>query len=138
MEQAWINAILGGLLIGLSASILLITYGRVLGVSGITGRISEFNKHDTAWRFLFVLGIIAGGYIASKIWPENFVNLRDGSANYLRMAIAGFIVGYGTKMGRGCTSGHGVCGVGRLSPRSIIATLIFITFGVATVAILGR
>jgi hypothetical protein len=87
---------------------------------------------------LFVLGIIAGGYIASKIWPENFVNLRDGSANYLRMAIAGFIVGYGTKMGRGCTSGHGVCGVGRLSPRSIIATLIFITFGVATVAILGR
>jgi uncharacterized protein len=137
MEPAWINATLGGLIIGGAASTFLLLEGRVLGVSGITGRISEFNKGDTAWRILFVLGSLLGGFMASKIWPENFSNLIADS-NYLRLGIAGLLVGFGTKMGGGCTSGHGVCGIGRLAPRGIIATLTFMVLGVLTVFVLGR
>jgi uncharacterized membrane protein YedE/YeeE len=137
MEPSWINAIWGGLIIGASAASFLLFEGRVLGVSGITGRISELTKGDTAWRILFVLGAILGGFIASNIWPENFSNLISES-NYLRLAAAGLLVGFGTKMGNGCTSGHGVCGIGRLSPRGIVATLTFMAFGVLTVLILGR
>ena len=137
MEPSWINAIWGGLIIGASAAAFLLLEGRVLGVSGITGRISEFTRGDTAWRVVFVVGTILGGFIASNIWPENFSNLISES-NYLRLAAAGVLVGFGTKMGNGCTSGHGVCGIGRLSPRGIVATLTFMAFGVLTVFILGR
>ncbi len=137
MEPSWINAIWGGLIIGASAALFLLFEGRVLGVSGITGRISELAKGDTAWRILFVLGAILGGFIASNIWPENFSNIISES-NYLRLAAAGLLVGFGTKMGNGCTSGHGVCGIGRLSPRGIVATITFMAFGVLTVFILGR
>jgi uncharacterized membrane protein YedE/YeeE len=137
MEPSWINAIWGGLIIGASAGAFLLFEGRVLGVSGITGRISEFTKGDTAWRIIFVLGAILGGFVASNIWPENFSNIISES-NYLRLAVAGLLVGFGTKMGNGCTSGHGVCGIGRLSPRGIVATLTFMAFGVLTVFILGR
>jgi uncharacterized membrane protein YedE/YeeE len=137
MEPSWINAIWGGLIIGASAAAFLLLEGRVLGVSGITGRISEFTRGDTAWRVVFVVGTILGGFIASNIWPENFSNLISES-NYLRLAAAGLLVGFGTKMGNGCTSGHGVCGIGRLSPRGIAATLTFMAFGVLTVFILGR
>lgn len=137
MEQSWLNAIYGGLLIGLASGLLLLTYGRVLGVSGIVGKISDFTPGDLAWRVLFFLGLVSGGFIASQLWPENFTNIR-GSENYLRFAIAGVIVGYGTRLGSGCTSGHGVCGIGRLSPRSIVATMTFIAVGILTVAIFGR
>jgi len=137
MELSWINAIWGGLIIGASAAAFLLFEGRVLGVSGITGRISEFTKGDTAWRVLFVFGTILGGFMASHIWPENFSNIISGN-NYPRLAAAGLLVGFGTKMGNGCTSGHGVCGIGRLSPRGIVATLTFMVFGVLTVFILGR
>lgn len=137
MELSWINAIWGGLIIGASAAAFLLLEGRVLGVSGITGRISEFTKGDTVWRVVFVVGAVLGGFIASNIWPENFSNLISES-NYLRLAAAGVLVGFGTKMGNGCTSGHGVCGIGRLSPRGIVATLTFMAFGVLTVFILGR
>jgi uncharacterized membrane protein YedE/YeeE len=137
MEPSWINAILGGLIIGGAASSFLLLEGRVLGVSGITGRISELNKGDTLWRMLFVIGSIVGGYIAAQIWSENFKNIIEGS-NYTRLGIAGLLVGFGTKMGNGCTSGHGVCGIGRLSTRSILATITFMFFGAFTVYILGR
>jgi uncharacterized membrane protein YedE/YeeE len=137
MEPSWINAIWGGLIIGASAAAFLLFEGRVLGVSGITGRISELGKGDTAWRVVFVLGALLGGFVASNIWPENFSNLISES-NYLRLAAAGLLVGFGTKMGNGCTSGHGVCGIGRLSPRGIVATITFMAFGVLTVFILGR
>lgn len=137
MEPAWINAILGGLIIGIAASVFLLLEGRVLGVSGITGRISELNKGDTLWRVLFVFGSLVGGFAASKIWPENFSNLISAS-NYTRIAIAGLLVGFGTKMGHGCTSGHGVCGIGRLSPRGIVATITFMALGVLTVLVVGR
>jgi uncharacterized membrane protein YedE/YeeE len=137
MEPAWINAIFGGLIIGAAASAFLLLEGRVLGVSGITGRISELNKGDTLWRILFVLGALLGGFVASQIWPQNFSNLISGS-NYPRLAMAGLLVGFGTKMGNGCTSGHGVCGIGRLSPRGIVATLTFMAMGILTVVVIGR
>lgn len=138
MEQSWIHAIYGGLLVGLAAAILLATYGRVLGVSGIVGRISDFNKYDTAWRALFFIGTVVGGYLGFRLWPEHFATIRNSDPDYLRLAVAGVIVGVGTKMANGCTSGHGVCGIGRLSPRSVFATMTFIGFGMATVAIIGR
>jgi uncharacterized protein len=137
MEPAWINAIFGGLIIGAGASAFLLLEGRVLGVSGITGRISELNKGDTLWRILFVLGSLLGGFVASQIWPENFSNLISAS-NYTRLAIAGLLVGFGTKMGNGCTSGHGVCGIGRLSPRGVVATVTFMALGILTVVVIGR
>jgi uncharacterized membrane protein YedE/YeeE len=137
MEPAWINAILGGLIIGAAASAFLLLEGRILGVSGITGRISEFNKGDTLWRILFVAGAVLGGFFASQIWPENFINLISGS-NYPRLAMAGLLVGFGTKMGNGCTSGHGVCGIGRLSPRGVVATVTFMALGILTVVVIGR
>ena len=137
MEPAWINAILGGLIIGGAASAFLLLEGRVLGVSGITGRISEFTRGDTLWRILFVLGSVVGGFFASQIWPENFINLISGS-NYTKLAVAGVLVGFGTKMGNGCTSGHCVCGIGRLSPRGIVATVTFMALGILTVFTIGR
>ncbi len=137
MEPAWINAILGGLIIGAAASAFLLLEGRILGVSGITGRISELNKGDTLWRILFVLGSLLGGFVASQIWPENFSNLISGT-NYPRLAMAGLLVGFGTKMGNGCTSGHGVCGIGRLSPRGVVATVTFMALGILTVVVIGR
>lgn len=137
MEPAWINAIFGGLIIGAAASAFLLLEGRILGVSGITGRISELNKGDTLWRILFVLGSLLGGFVASQIWPENFINLISAS-NYTRLAIAGLLVGFGTKMGNGCTSGHGVCGIGRLSPRGVVATVTFMALGILTVVVIGR
>jgi uncharacterized membrane protein YedE/YeeE len=137
MEPAWVNAILGGLIIGAAASAFLLLEGRVLGVSGITGRISEFKKDDTLWRILFVFGSVVGGFFASRIWPENFSNLISGS-DYVKLAVAGVLVGFGTKMGNGCTSGHGVCGIGRLSPRGLVATVTFMALGILTVVVIGR
>lgn len=136
MEPAWLNAIYGGLVIGASAAFLLLAEGRVLGVSGITGRIAEWNKGDTAWRIFFIVGCLGGGFLGAKFWPENFSNLQANS-DYVRLAIAGLLVGFGTKMGSGCTSGHGVCGIGRLSPRGIIATLIFMALGAFSVFLRG-
>ncbi len=138
MEQSWIDAIFGGVIIGLAAGLLLMTYGRVLGISGISGRIIEFKRGETAWRVMFICGVMAGGFLSFKIWPDHFATLKGGSLNLIRVSIAGVIVGFGTRMGGGCTSGHGVCGIGRLSPRSIIATMIFIISGAITVAVIGR
>jgi uncharacterized membrane protein YedE/YeeE len=136
MESAWINAIIGGAIIGIAASILLLTFGRVLGVSGIVGRIYELSKNDFAWRVMFLAGTMAGGYVAFKLWPENFQNIQ-ADTGFLKLAGAGLLVGFGTKLGNGCTSGHGVCGIGRASPRGLAATCTFILFGILTVAILG-
>ncbi len=137
MESAWLHAMGGGLIIGLAAALLLLTYGRVLGVSGIVARIHELNRNDTLWRLMFVAGLVAGGFLASQIWPDNFVTIKAGDES-LKWGLAGVIVGMGTKMANGCTSGHGVCGIGRLSPRGLAATCVFILFGVITVALLGR
>ncbi|HET8936183.1 MAG TPA: YeeE/YedE thiosulfate transporter family protein [Polyangiales bacterium] len=121
------SSALGGILIGIAASILLIGSGRIAGVSGILGGILVPTRGDRLWRWLFMLGLISAGGIASLCAPE----LIAPSPRPLPLVIsAGLLVGVGTRLGNGCTSGHGVCGISRLSLRSLVATAMFIATGI--------
>lgn len=131
MHQDWINALIGGSIIGISVSLMLLLNGRVTGISGIINGILTPAKGDTAWRVLFVLGLLAGGLTVSAFNPETFSGQLP-TENWT-IVVAGLLVGFGTILGSGCTSGHGVCGLSRLSPRSMIATMTFIAAGVAAV-----
>jgi len=135
MEQSWINALAGGALIGLSATIHLLFSGRVTGVSGIVFGILKPLKGDTLWRVKFVIGLVIGGLIGAGFQAEPFVNTTDRSMMFL--IVAGLLVGFGTRLGSGCTSGHGVCGISRLSPRSLAATASFMVAGIATVFVIN-
>jgi hypothetical protein len=126
----WTRALAGGVLIGLSASFLLIFNGRVAGISGIVGGIVHPTAGDVAWRTLFVAGLVVGGLVALVALPGAF---GPSSGGVVTAVIAGLFVGVGTRLGNGCTSGHGVCGLSRFSPRSLIATLTFIGTGALTV-----
>ena len=121
----------GGLLIGLSSMLLLLTLGRIAGVSGIVwGAITD---PDRSWRLQFIVGLIAGTAAIHAFTGKPLPAAADGP---ILLAVgAGLLVGFGTRLGSGCTSGHGVCGIGRRSVRSIVATLVFIAAGVATVAL---
>ncbi len=130
----WIRALQGGALIGLSASLMLAFNGRVTGISGIVGGLLIPRPGDIAWRALFVMGLLVGGFIAMGISPAAF---SRGVAAPGVVAVAGLLVGFGTRVGNGCTSGHGVCGISRLSPRSLAATVTFITAGAVTVLATG-
>jgi uncharacterized membrane protein YedE/YeeE len=125
----WItNAWLGGLLIGLASTLLLLALGRVAGISGIVSGILVPAK-DRIWRVGFVLGLVLGGAAAML-----FLGVVPVSSSPLYLlALAGLLVGFGTVMGAGCTSGHGICGVARLSKRSIVATIVFMAAGILTV-----
>ena len=123
----------GGVLIGIAASMLLLFSGRIAGVSGIFGG-TLFNKgKERAWRFSFIAGLIAGGVLLYIINAEFFEN--SSGRGLLAVTIAGLLVGIGTRVGGGCTSGHGVCGIGRLSGRSLVATVTFVFAGMVTVAL---
>jgi uncharacterized membrane protein YedE/YeeE len=134
MNPAWINALLGGMVIGLSVSLMLLFNGRVTGISGIINGALNNVKGDTAWRWAFVGGLLAGGFAMNAIRPDLFVN--ELNTQTPTIIVAGLLVGFGTIMGSGCTSGHGVCGLSRMSPRSLVATLTFIAAGMASVALL--
>ncbi len=124
-------SILGGLLIGLGASLLLLSTGKVAGVSGISSGILQ-NKHgDRAWRYIFIFGLICSSLIWILIWPERFESIQNPEV--LRLVISGVMVGFGTRLARGCTSGHGICGMARGSRASIVATCVFIMTAVLTV-----
>jgi uncharacterized membrane protein YedE/YeeE len=124
------TALIGGALIGISAALFILLNGRIAGITGIIGGLFKPAKGDTAWRMAFTLGLI----IAPILWmlfgklPEITIN-----ADYDLLVVAGLIVGFGARLGSGCTSGHGVCGISRLSPRSIVATLAFMGTGFLTV-----
>jgi uncharacterized protein len=128
-----INALIGGVLIGVAVSLMLVFNGRVTGISGIISGIIKPQKGDFFWRFLFVSGLLTGGLILKFLTPESF-QLRS-SAQIIDYVIAGVLVGFGTLLGNGCTSGHGVCGISRMSVRSIIATITFISFGILSLFI---
>ena len=123
--------LVGGLLIGFAVTVMLLFKGRVTGISGITYGLISFYKKDWSWRGTFILGLLAGGLALQVYYPESLKNNLD--LGYLRLAVAGFLVGFGTLLGNGCTSGHGVCGISRFSLRSITATMTFIAFGILTV-----
>jgi uncharacterized membrane protein YedE/YeeE len=117
-------------------ALLLLTNGRSLGVSGILSGLLDFSPGDTAWRVGFVGGLMSGGLLLLAFYPQAFAMAENRSL--AATGIAGLLVGFGARLGGGCTSGHGVCGIGRLSPRSIVATLMFMGTGILTVLIINR
>ena len=126
------HALFGGALLGLSGALLMLFSGKVAGISGIIGGLLKPTTGDFWWRFLFVLGMVASTFIVSPLGFE----LPDLSgSNLLSVAIAGLLVGVGTRLGNGCTSGHGIVGMGRLSKRSIVATCIFMAVAIFVVLI---
>lgn len=131
MNTDVLYALGGGALIGVAASILWALNGRIAGISGIVRGLLAPTSGDTAWRVLFASGLVSGGVLGALIAPARF-DLR-GTPSLAVIAIAGALVGAGTRIGSGCTSGHGVCGISRLSKRSLVATVTFMLTGALTV-----
>lgn len=135
MNIEWTRALLGGVLIGTSAALLLLTHGRIAGISGVLGSVlrpaPDEARSETRWRLAFLLALILGGALFVRVWPEQFETL--GMPRWPVLVIAGLLVGVGTRLGHGCTSGHGVCGIGRGSSRSLVATVTFMATAILTV-----
>ncbi len=130
-----IASLVGGVLIGLAAALLWILNGRVAGISGIVGELLAPARGEARWRLAFVLGLVGGGTIVRLSHPSAFA-VPHGSTTML--VASGVLVGFGTRLANGCTSGHGVCGISRLSPRSMAATLLFMMAGGAVVFVIER
>ena len=130
----FLQSLAGGVLIGLSAWLLLFTLGRVAGISGIAGGLMlpyPAPQGDRGWRLAFILGLVVAGAVMAALTAQPQMAQRP----VVLLVAAGLLVGYGTVTGSGCTSGHGVCGLGRRSGRSLVATLTFMALGMATVAV---
>lgn len=130
----FIPPLVGGAMIGLSASLLLLFEGRVFGISGILAGVIDPKAGETSWRVGALLGLIVAGVLLAFFYPATMVLPVDNGV--WRYVAAGLLVGFGTRLGGGCTSGHGVCGISRFSMRSIVATMTFILAGVLMVALL--
>ena len=135
MQIDWIHftpwaALGGGLLLGLAAAAFILLHGRILGISGIVGGLIRPRRKDSAWRIAFVLGMLAAPVLYRLTVGVHEVRI---DASWGMVVLAGLLVGVGTRYGSGCTSGHGVCGLSRLSPRSLAATLAFMGAGFVTV-----
>ncbi len=122
----------GGVLIGIAAAMLVLLNGRIAGISGIVGGLLTPRSADIAWRVAFVAGLIAAPLLTALLAQNPAPRIEGGFGT---LVIAGLLVGVGTSWGSGCTSGHGVCGLSRLSPRSLVATSAFLLAGVVTVYI---
>ena len=131
-----ISALIGGILIGLAAVAILVCDGKIAGISGIVSGLLRPVAGDTFWRAYFLAGLIAGG-IAMRVFDPSAYSFTIHRSTGAVIA-AGLLVGFGTRLGNGCTSGHGVCGVSRLSARSIAATVTFIATGVLTVFVINH
>lgn len=125
------DALIGGMILGISATLLLLINGKIAGISGILAGLLTPKSPEFAWRLLFILGMVLGGGIGAKLL-DYYVPTEFGASATL-IVVAGLFVGIGTRIGNGCTSGHGICGIGRLSKRSIVATAVFMTVAAATV-----
>lgn len=130
MTLTWLTALAGGVLIGLAATLLLWLNGRVAGVSGILNGVLFPRAGDRAWRIAFLAGLVVAGGLYMALVPGAPLPRSDFSRATL--IVAGLLVGFGTRMGNGCTSGHGVCGLGRLSIRSLAAVITFMAVAIAT------
>lgn len=124
------SALTGGVLIGIAAAMFVLLNGRIAGISGVIGGLFKPVRGDVAWRAAFVLGLVGAPWVYALLaaLPQPRIDASFGA-----LAIAGLLVGVGTRYGSGCTSGHGVCGLARLSPRSLVATVAFMAAGFATV-----
>jgi uncharacterized protein len=129
-----ISAAIGGALIGLAAVLLMLFNGRIAGISGIADGLINPRTDDRLWRLAFIVGLIAAPLAAALV--GHAVPMPQMPASYAVIAVAGLLVGFGTRLGNGCTSGHGICGIARLSPRSIIATLVFMAAAIVVVALM--
>jgi len=132
MENEFTLALLGGICIGLGAILLLFSAGKIAGVSGICSGLLRLKDSERKWRIVFITGLMTSAVVWAIVWPGRF----DADQSYwLRSLIGGSLVGYGTRLANGCTSGHGVCGVARFSKRSITATCVFL--GTAILVVTG-
>ena len=128
------SALLGGALIGLASVLLMLLLGRIAGISGILSGCLNVVGYDKGWRFAFIAGLIAAPLISGAAgFPMSSPQMPT---SWIMVAVAGLLVGFGTRLGGGCTSGHGVCGIARLSPRSIAATIIFMITAAIVVAMM--
>ena len=130
-----IQSLIGGSIIGIAVSLLLLFNGKVLGVSGILGELFNHPLSKNYWRLFFVLGLLISPLIYSIFHPIPIIEI---TSNKLLIIAGGLLVGFGSRLGSGCTSGHGVCGLARLSVRSFIATMTFIFFGFVTVFVIQK
>jgi uncharacterized membrane protein YedE/YeeE len=141
MQIDWIHftpwpSLLGGILLGLAAAALFLYSGRILGITGILEGLLHPQVGELGWRFAFLLGLFVSPLVAKFCFPEDWLSATRIDANWGTVVVAGLLVGYGTRWGAGCTSGHGICGLSRLSVRSLVATLSFMSTGFLTVFVL--
>ena len=126
----------GGILLGLASALFILLNGRILGISGILGGLLTLKPSEAGWRVAFMLGMLAAPATLSWVAPPDLLSAPRIDASYALVVIAGLLVGFGTRLGSGCTSGHGVCGLSRLSPRSLVATGSFMAAGFAMVYVM--
>ena len=130
-----LNSLMGGILIGIAATIIFFVNGRIMGISGILGNLIATKETDQKfWRIIFIIGVLTGPLIFILLFKEI---KSEMVANTTLLIISGFLVGLGTSLGNGCTSGHGICGLSRFSIRSIVATLVFVISGMITVYLIN-
>lgn len=136
MDNTLLSAIFGGALIGIGAAALMLFSGKIAGLSGIVSGLLRPKPGDFAWRVALVLGMVAVGLMMARIHPHLYG--FDVDRSLLAVAAAGVLVGFGARLGSGCTSGHGVCGLARLGPRSLVATLTFMSTGALSVLVVNQ
>jgi uncharacterized membrane protein YedE/YeeE len=139
MQIDWLSftpipSLLGGMMLGLAATLYVLLHGRILGISGIVSGLVHPKKEDWSWRLAFIVGLITAPFLAALFF--GILPVIEVDASWLTVIIAGLLVGFGVQYGSGCTSGHGICGLSRLSPRSLVATLSFMTAGFLVVFII--
>lgn len=132
------QSLFGGMLIGLSAAGMWLFKGQIAGISGIAGSVLPWtgNRSELSWRLAFLGGLVSAGAVAAVFFPLRFE--AASSRSLFALVLAGLLVGVGTRMGSGCTSGHGVCGISRFSPRSLVATATFMGVGIASTYVVNH
>lgn len=129
-----IPSLLGGIILGVAAALYVLLHGRILGISGIVSGLLHPKLTDLGWRLSLVLGLVSAPFIAALFF--GIFPVIEIQSDWLAIVIAGLLVGFGAQYGSGCTSGHGICGLSRLSPRSLVATLSFMSAGFLTVFVI--